>query len=272
MAEHRDIADRLMGRLQVAAGILASADGPPPRGWRGDFLPRYRMNEKLRVSWYPGPGSDIWYARLQHHGRDRAAIQVWNLNPAEMLRDEEVVAYPTSAPDIIDGATIPLPNYHGLTDMGLTYEPNFRDAITESDVMLIGFEEAAKITAEFSQGSEAAQYKFKQTIEASFTARQEKTKATEKANERGRRVEYPVTAPPGVDLEYTATMTVQQKKVRTTGFGDVDFGFAIGLRTPKGKGGRDIWSRHRNNKRHCRWQSFWNEFIPVVKGERRGGP
>ena len=49
---------------------------------------------------------------------------------------------------------------------------------------LIGFEQSLSVALEFSQGSEAAQFKAKQTITAGFTSTQETTAEKEKTSER----------------------------------------------------------------------------------------
>ena len=149
--------------------------------------------------------------------------------------------------------------------MDTTYTPDFRDTVRESDVRLVGFTQSLETTFKFAQGGEAAQYKFEQEIKAGFSSTQEMTKGKEEETQRGRTVEFPVHCPPGVDMEYWSTMTIQPKKIVTTGTGDVDFGFEIGAR--QHKKGRWSWRRHNNQRRTIRFDSYWDEFIPMVKGE-----
>ena len=88
-------------------------------------------------------GEELWYGRTRHQ---ESAIQLWGIHPLGRLRDEEVRTYDAGGVEIIDGATIPLPNYHGLTPMEVTYVPDFRDSIREADVRLVGFTESLSIT------------------------------------------------------------------------------------------------------------------------------
>ena len=264
----RDLPEHILNRMELIGEVLSIADGPPARGWsEGAGAPKYdRAAESPLQIYGGGRGEDIWYARPQRWGGKSSSIQVWNVHPLSTLRDERVEIYETGSPEIIDGLTAPLENYMGLTELGIEYTPDFRKAVRANDVKMIGFSQSLSITIGFSQGSDAAQFKANQEITTGYESRQDFTSENEKSSEQGRSTTFHPTAPPGVDKEYTAKMTVQQKVIRTTGYGDVDFGFACGMRDT----GR--WSRHRGKYlRHVTFQSYWNEFLPVVRGEIRSG-
>ena len=264
----RDLQEQILNRIELIGEVLSVADGPPARGWsEGAGASKYDRQKESSLQIYGGGrGEDIWYARPQRWGGKSSSIQVWNVHPVSELRDEEIEMYETGAPEIIHGLTVPLENFMGLTELNIDYTPDFRKTVRLNDVRMQGFTESLSITIGLSQGSDAAQFKANQEITAGFEARQESTSESEKSSEQGHATTFYPSAPPGVDKEYWAIMTAQQKVVKTTGFGDVDFGFACGMRE------RGKWSKHRGKYvRHVTFQSFWNEFLPVIKGEVRSG-
>ena len=258
----QDIADMLNMRARLSASALSKADGPPPRGWDD-----YHWNEDLKVVGYSAgaEGFTISYARNRDH---RQQVTLYNIHPLGELRNELVETIDAGSQEIIDGATIPLPNYNAFTPMHVDYTPDFREARRESDVRMLGFSQSLEVALEFSQGSEAAQFKAKQTVTAGFESRQESTSEDEKTKEKGRQVNFPAEVPEGVDGEFWCSMKVQPKSIHTTGNCDVDFAIAVGTRRT-GKGGRIIskWQAHHGKyKRHVYFASWWKHFLPLAKG------
>ena len=258
-----DIADMLKSRARLTAHALARADGPPPRGWQD-----YDWHEDLKVvSFHAGPdGFNIDYARNSDH---RQRISFHNVRPLGELRNENVDIIGTGPVEVIDGATIPLPNFDAFTPMRVTYTPDFREARRVNDVRLLGFTQSLSLALEFAQGSEAAQFKAKQTITASFESRQEQTTERETTKEKGRAVEFPAEVPAGVEGAYWCTMKVQPKAVHTTGICDVTMGIGIGTRKT-GKGGRILskWQAHHDKyKRHAYYADWWEHFLPLIKAD-----
>ena len=117
-----DIAELLKPRARFTAHALARADGPPPRGWQD-----YDWKEDLVVvNYHAGAdGFNIGYARNRDH---RQRIEFYNVHPLGKLRNENVTTIGAGPVEIIDGATIPLPNFDAFTPMRVTYTPDFREA------------------------------------------------------------------------------------------------------------------------------------------------
>ena len=250
----------LMPRFRLIGHAIRDAHSPHAWGWCKGWS-KYDHHEPLSVTGYDG-GDWIW---MDRESQARAALNIIALRPFERLRNKDEKEIPAGSPEIIDGATIPLDNYHGLTPLSTTYTPNFGETVRESDVRLIGFGQSVEATFKFVQGGEAAQFKFEQEIKTRVESKQETTKGKEKEKQRGRQAEFPAEAAPGVELEHWATMTIQSKKIVTSGAGDVDFGFAIGARDFKK--GRWFWRAHKGQRRFIKFDSYWDEFIPMIKGE-----
>ena len=258
-----DIAEMLKMRARLTAHALARASGPPPRGWHD-----YDWHEDLNIADFNAgaDGFTIDYARKRNH---LERISFYNVHPLGKLRAENVEIVGSGSAEVIDGATIPLPNFDAFTPLRVVYTPNFRESRRENDVRMLGFTQSLSLALEFSQGSEAAQFKAKQTITASFESRQETTSEKEKTSEKGRAVEFPAEVPEGVEGKYWCTMKVQPKAIHTTGMCDVNMAVRIGKRRT-GNGGRVIskWEAHRGKyQRHVYFADWWAHFLPIIKAD-----
>ena len=259
----KDIAELLLPRAQLTAHALAKATGPPPRGWQD-----YTSKEKLIVKAFSSgdDGFNIDYCRNRDH---RQMITFYHVSPLDTIRNEDIQIIKAGSSEIIDGASIPLPNYEGFLPMRVIYTPDFRESRRENDVMMIGFSQSVETALEFSQGSDAAQFKARQSILLKAESRQDKTAEKEKSKEKGRTTEFPAEVPEGVDGKFWCTMKIQPKVIKTTGRCDVDFSIAIGTRRT-GKGGRIIskWEAHHGKyKRHVFYTSWWKDCLPLIKAE-----
>ena len=258
----KDIADLLMARVQLACEAISTADGPPARGWEV-----YNRRIELVLARFYEAGKNLWYRRPH----TRSYINVFNLEPNDKLREPKTIIIPVGKRETVSGAKIKIENWGGLTPLTEKYESSRMNMTRREDVEFKNFTESAETSFKAVQGSDTANFKFEQEIKLGFQAQHGDEAHEEKSQQQGTVTGAGPTAAPGCDSDYWRTWENQRSKVRHTGFGEVDFAFTVGT-VKKIKGGKHghSWEKHKNKYvRAIHFDSFWNDFVPMLKGEGR---
>ena len=258
----KDIADLLMKRVKLIGEAVSKADHPPARGW-DDF----DRSEALEVARFYEAGKNLWYQRPQ----TRSYINIFNIEPTDKLRDPKTIIIPVGKRETVSAAKIKIENWTGLTPLTERYESSRMNIIRREDVEFKNFTESAETSFKATQGSDTANFKFEQEIKLGFSGQHGDETHEEKSRQQATVTGADPTAAPGCDSDYWRTWENQKSKVRHTGFGEVDFAFTIGT-VKRGKGGKHThsWEKHKNKYvRAIHFESFWNDFIPMLRGEGR---
>ena len=258
----KDIADLLMGRVSLIGEAVRKADHPPARGW-----PDFNRSVVLEVARFYEAGKNLWYQRPQ----TRSYINIFNIEPTDKLRDPKTFIIPVGKRETISAAKVKIENWTGLTPLTEKYESSRMKIVRREDVEFKNFKESTEVSFKAVQGSDTAQFKFEQEIKVGFEAQHGDETHEEKSRQQGTVTGADPTAAPGCDADYWRTWENQKSKVRHTGFGEVDFAFTIGT-VKRGKDGKHThsWEKHKNKyTRAIHFDSFWNDFIPMLRGEGR---
>ena len=199
----------------------------------------------------------------------RSCINLFNIEPQDKLRDAKSVIIPVGKRETVSGAKIRIENWTSLTPLTEKYESSRINLTRREEVEFKNFTESAEASFKAVQGSDTANFKFEQEIKVGFQAQHGDETHQEKGSQAGTVTGAEPTAAPGCDEDYWRTWKNQKSKIRHTGFGDVNFSFNVGT-VRRGKGGRHLssWEKHKGKyRRHIYFGSFWNDFVPRLKGE-----
>ena len=258
----KDIADHLMARVALIGHSVSGADHPPARGW-----PDFDHESPLVVSEFRDAGATLWYARPG----TRSAINLYHIATRGELRDKKTVIIPIGKKQPVAGAKITIENWDSVTPSREKYESGRSAATRREDVEFKNFTESVETSFKAIQGSDTAQFKFEQEVKVGFQANHGDETHEERSTGSSTVTGAEPTAAPGCDALYWRTWINQKSKVRHTGICEVDFAFNIGTRA-RGKGGRHLskFEKHKSKYiRHIHFDSFWEDFIPMLKGEGR---
>ena len=247
-----DIADR----LQERAGLIGHACRHIPDNmlWRWHD---YDWHTKLRINELRNNATEIDYRRPEDK---YAAMYLTNVRPLPGLDNEKVEEIPSGELKIIDGLTIEANNFNGLSPLPIHYDAGFEKSRSKEDALAIGFTQ--KVSTEF--GVEVKAVSFKVGLE--LESRQDITHTEGSTETESRTAGLSPECPPGCDITYRMSRTVQPTKLRLSGNRQVEHGITIG------KHQRGSWQKHdsgrKKYRRYLEWDSF-AQFMEVIKGEGR---
>ena len=252
MADMVDLLYRKFQLIGYCAGHL-----PDSLIWR---WPGFDHGHKLRLAAFKNAGADLDFRR---DNDKQAALFASNIHPLGNLIGPKTELLPIGSLETVDGVKIDVENWEGLTPLALPYNGGFDKGTRREDVEFKNFAESLEVSAKFTQGGEAAQFKFEQEIKAGFTATQGDEKHDEKSEGQRKDAGAAPEAAPGCDVKFWMTRTVQKMKVRRSGVCQVTFAIDIG------KHWHGRWQTKKGGyKRHCHWDTF-EDFVAVVKGAGR---
>ena len=252
-----DAADILRERAQLIAHAV--------RKISGDLLWRwwdYDWHEDLKVSTYQDGGALI---RFNRQADRNAQIELSNIRPTGQLRDEKIEEIPLGRLVVVDGVTIEASNWDGLVELPISYDGRFAKTTSKEEALALGFKQNISVEATFSQGGEAAQFKFEQKITTSSETSQDTTTTTASEESEDRGAGLSPVVPPGCDIDFHMSRTTQPTAMRVTGIGQLTHGIRIG----KFKDGYFSHKRGKGGKKYSRslsWSSF-EDFLAALKGE-----
>ena len=252
-----DAADILEERAQLIAHAVRGVPGDRLWRWRG-----YDWHEDLKVPTYEGGGTLIRFSR---HTDKKGQIEFSNIRPTGQLRDEKIEEIPLGRAKVVDGVTIEAANWNGLVELPISYDGRFAKTTSKEEALALGFKQNVSVEATFSQGGEAAQFKFEQKITTSSETSQDTTTTTASEQSEDRGAGLSPVVPPGCDIDFHMSRTTQPTSMRVTGIGQLTHGIEIG----KFKSGRFSAKRGAGGKRYKRslsWSSF-EDFMAALKGE-----
>ena len=194
-----------------------------------------------------------------------AQIEFSNIRPTGQLRDEKIEEIPLGRAKVVDGVTIEASNWDGLVELPISYDGRFGKTTSKEEALALGFKQNIAVEATFSQGGEAAQFKFEQKITTSSETSQDTTTTTGSQESEDRGAGLSPVVPPGCDINFHMSRTTQPTAMRVTGIGQLTHGIRIG----KFKGGYFSHKRGEGGKKYSRslsWSSF-EDFLAALKGE-----
>ena len=253
-----DIADHLHERARLIGHAFNHLGNVWFKGGKD-----YDWHEELRVAHFGDGGQTVHYARK--HDKERQ-IHFTVIRDAG-LSNRKVQEIPIGTPKPLDMMVAKGFNYDGVVAVPLTYEGEFGKVTTAEEAFMHGLTQSLETSFKFTQGGEAASFKAEQEIKLGFESRQDWSRSEgEEENERRLAGIAPV-CPPGYDIEFQLIRTTQKMKLKVTGIGKVDHAVQLGKKQRswkgnKGKGGR-LWPRW------AKYDSFYEECLPVLKGEGR---
>ena len=260
-----DIANKMESRLRHSC--IAVKNVPEGTLWRFGAGSKKAMTRKeiLRVSDLKDGGRSIDYRRPDS---DSALVSVRNIRPMNKLKKRRVKEIPMGEPKTVDQLTLFTPNYDGIIAIPVEYDARLSKLMSKEHAFSVGFTQSIEQSFGFTQGGEAASFKATQETKLGFESRQDTTDTETEQTAEDRGAGLTPEFPPGYDLKFHLERISQKMKIRLTGVGEVDFGLKLGKhwhgkwQGHAGKGGK-TWPRW------VGWDSYWEEFIPVVKGEGR---
>ena len=218
---------------------------------------------KLNVGKFKGDGSLI---RYQQDGNWEGAAEATIITPID-IQNRKSVDIPVGAKKILDHLVANARNYDGVVDVPIEYVGAFRKLRSASEAFAYGFTQSVTLALKFTQGGEASFAKFEQELTLGFESRQDWTTEEGSEDEESRSAGISPDSPPGYDIQYTLTRTTQPMKLKVTGIAKIDHGVQIGKYHKGWKG-----NHGKNHKLYPRWakyDSFYEELLPVIKGEGR---
>ena len=234
-----DAADILKERAQLIAHAVRKVSGNRLWRWYG-----YDWHEDLRVPTYDG-GTLIRFSRQTD---SRAQIEFSAIRPTGVLRDEKTEEIPLGRLVVVDGVTIEASNWDGLVELPISYDGRFAKTTSKEEALALGFRQNISVEATFSQGGEAAQFKFEQKVTTSSETSQDTTTTTGSQESEDRGAGLSPVVPPGCDIDFYMSRTTQPTAMRVTGIGELTHGITIG----KYYGGRFNAKRGAGGKRFSR--------------------
>lgn len=258
-----DIADKLRVRMDLVA--LALRDVPEHLLWRfGASRAKWTREMHLKVKDLRDGGATIDYRRPDDK---KALLSVTNVRPMDKLTNEKTIDIPTGPPKIIDKVSIPITNFDGVVEIPVAYDARLSKLVGREEAFAFGFTQSMKTTFGVEAGGDVYGGKVTATTEYGVEARQDSTSTDSQQSGQDRGAGLTPVCPPGYDITFLLERTSQKTKTKKTGTGDLDHGMKIGKyddgwRGNTGKGGK-TWPRWGH------WDSFIEEFMPVVKGDGR---
>ena len=179
----------------------------------------------LKVATFEDGGTLIRFKRSADH---YAQIELSNIRPTGQLRNEKIEEIPLGRMNIVDGVTIEASNWDGLAELPISYDGRFGKTTSKEEALALGFKQNVSVEATFSQGGEAAQFKFEQKVTTSSETSQDTTTTTGSEESEDRGAGLSPIVPPGCDIEFHMSRTTQPTAMRVTGIGELTHGIRIG--------------------------------------------
>ena len=257
-----DIADHLKNRMEIAAEIVGSVEGrATPVVWRWN---KFKRVEGIKVEAFRESGGEVlWQRKGDGYGRIRAS----NITPYGKIADRKDVDI-NLGEELIDSLTADALNYDGVVAVPINYDGTFRKLKGLEEAFDYGLTQSIETTIGIQIGSEAAQNKYTAELKLGFESRQDWHHQESSEDEQARSAGISPESPPKWDIRYKLDRYGQRKKLKSSGLCQVDHGIKIGKmknggwRGNKGEHGK-TWPRW------AAWDSFYEEFLPVIKGEGR---
>ena len=252
-----DAADILEERAQLIAHAVRKVSGDQVWRWH-----EYDWHEDLQVATFEDGGTLI---RFKRQTDKYAQVELSNIRPTGVLRNEKIEEIPLGRAKVVDGVTIEASNWDGLAELPISYDGRFGKTTSKEEALALGFKQNVSVEATFSQGGEAAQFKFEQKITIGSETSQETTTTTGSQESEDRGAGLSPVVPPGCDIEFHMSRTTQPTAMRVTGIGELTHGIRIGkfkdgyFSHKRGKGGKKY-------ARSLRWSTF-EDFLAALKGE-----
>ena len=120
---------------------------------------------------------------------------------------------------VVDGVSIEASNWDGLVELPITYDGRFGKTTSKEEALALGFKQNISVEATFSQGGEAAQFKFEQKITIGSETSQDTTSTTGSQESEDRGAGLSPVVPPGCDINFHMSRTTQPTAMRVTGIG-----------------------------------------------------
>lgn len=247
-----DVADLLISRARYIGYAMRDIDGDHLWRWHG----YHHHKDPLKVGGYYDGGKRVDYRRTQDK---YAMIEFKNIRAVD-ITDKQTSTKPVGNPRNIDAANIVLNNYDGLGPMELSYEADFGKTTGKEDALTLGFEQSVR--AMLRLGSDASPVGGE--LETTITATQEKAKTISSGTSENRITDYPVSAPPGYDLEYVGTRVVQDMEVTITGKGQLEHSVQLGKHWSGKWKGND--GEHGKTWPRWGWWASVEDLCEVLKG------
>ena len=218
----------------------------------------------LWVEKFVDAGAELLYKR---RGDKYGRIRFKNITPyGEVLEreDKDILL----GEDLIDSLTADALNYDGVIAVPINYDGTFRRLVSAEDAFAWGLTQSLETTFGTEIGGEAALQKYTAEIKIGFESRQDWSHTDSTEDEEARSAGINPESPPGYDIRYKLDRYSVQKKLYAKGICQVDHG----VRAGKMKNGNWEGKHGENHKfypRYGNWDSFYLEFLPVIKGEGR---
>ena len=250
-----DMVDILHRRFQ----LIGYSAGHMPDGlvwrWQG-----FDHGHKINLAAFKNAGADLDYRRSNDPA---AALFIGNIHPLGQLLNPKEELIPLGPPETVDGVKIDIENWGGLTPQAIPYNGGFDRGTRREEVEFKNFTESLEVSAKFTQGGEAAQFKFEQEVKTGFQANHGDEQHDEKSEGQRKDAGAAPEAAPGCDNTFWMTRTVQKMKVRRSGVCQVTHSIDAG------KHWHGKWATKKGGyKRHAHWDTF-EDFLAVVKGAGR---
>ena len=188
--------------------------------------------------------------------------------------DRKVTDIPTGPEKMVDNLVLPGENYDGIVIIPVAYDKRLTDLRTREHAFAVGFTEKIEQTfgieaqAGGGESSGGSYVKVTASTMLGMESRQDTTDTEGRQQGVDAGAGISPECPPGYDISFYLRRYAVPMKTRVTANADVDFAFACGKhwdgswKGNKGKHGKYY-------SRHVSYDSYWEEFVPVVRGEGR---
>ena len=257
-----DIADHLKNRMEIIGEIVGSVKGRgDPTVWRWDG---FKRDEGIKVEQFKDAGGEVLYRRIDDRfGRIRAS----NITPYGKIVNRKDVDIKLGE-KLIDSLTADALNYDGVVAVPITYDGTFRKLKSLEDAFDHGLTQSVSLALGYQAGSEAAQNKFTAELTIGMESRQDWHHQDSSEDEQARSAGISPESPPKWDIRYKLNRYSQSKKLKSSGLCQVDHGIRIG-KMEDGDWKGNHGEHHKFYPRYANWDSFYEEFLPVIKGDGR---
>lgn len=259
------IEEALKPRIEAIAAVLA--DVPDHYLWR------FRGRDKhVRVALFDDGGTTINY-RLADDKKALCALKL--VRPRDgWVGDRKVTEIPTGPEKQVDKLVLPAENYDGIVQIPIEYDKRLTVLRTREKAFAVGFTQTIQQTfgieaqAGGGETSGGSYVKVTASTMLGLESRQDTTNTEGEQHGEDAGAGISPDCPPGYDITFTLDRYSVPMKTRVTANTDVDFGFAAGKHWSGGwKGNKGKHGKYYS--RHISYDSYWEEFVPVVKGEGR---
>ena len=258
-----DIADHLKNRMEIIGEIVGPIGAHShPIVWRWEHFDR---KEGIRVEKFKDAGAEVLWQRKGGGGWGR--IRASNITPYGEIahrRDVDI----SLGEELIDSLTADALNYDGVVAVPISYDGAFRKLKGLEDAFDHGLTESVSLAIGIEAGSEAAQSKLTAELTVGMESRQDWHHQDSSEDEQARSAGISPESPPRYDIRYKLDRYGQSKKLQSSGLCQVDHAVRIGKMEDghwKGNHGKN----HRFYPRYANWDSFYEEFLPVIRGDGR---